>query len=274
MTITWFCVTPERTEKTSMLMRALAHGWREPCSVKVGNPPDDDSAFAVWGQEWLTLRIVPRAHAAGRPYYHLDNGYWRPGRGRFEGYYRITYRGLAPVMLRRPDLARGKRMGPMFKPWRAGGRHVLIAIPGRHFGLALGIDVDGWIATIQERVRAHTDRPVKIRPRDSGGPLEGDLRDCWALVTHSSNVATEAVWNGVPVFVAPTSPAAPVGNLDLADLERPATPDRRPWHASLMSQQFSLSEMADGTAYDLLMRLRDQVDGHTSTREATDGVHV
>lgn len=266
----YFCITPERERKTRMMMDALARGWHEPRRVVLGEPPDDGGPFAVWGQEWLALRIIPHAVKKGRAYYHLDNGYWRPARGGAAGYYRVCYRSMTPVLLDDPVRARGKYMGDGMRPWRTVGRHVLLAVPGRHFGLALGIDNDAWTATAEARIRQHTDRPIRVRPRDCLRALEDDLRDCWALVTHSSNVATDAVALGIPVFVEPTSPAAPVGSLDLADLERPRMPAREEWWSSLMSQQFSLQEMRDGTAFELLRRVRKQVE----RKAVSDGVHV
>jgi hypothetical protein len=133
----------------------------------------------------------------------------------------------------------------------------------RFFGRAIGLDVPGWIATIEARLRAATDRPILIRPKYSATPLAGDLRDAWALVTHSSNVAVDAVLAGIPVFVAPTSPAASVGRSDL-DIEHPRIGDRDAWWTSLMCQQFTLSEMADGTAWRLMRQIAAQVDRRSS----------
>jgi hypothetical protein len=89
-------------------------------------------------------------------------------------------------------------------------------------------------------------------------PLADDLRNCWALVTHSSNVAVDAVLMGIPVFVAPTCPAAPVGNLDLAKLETPDMPDRARWFDSLMAQQFTVDEMRSGLAKEYLQMVIDR----------------
>jgi hypothetical protein len=96
-----------------------------------------------------------------------------------------------------------------------------------------------------------------VRPKYSATPLVGDLRDAWALVPHSSNVAVDAVLAGIPLFVASTSPAAPAGRTDL-DIENPTMPDRESWWASLTCQQFTLREMADGTAWRLMQMIAAQ----------------
>jgi hypothetical protein len=88
-----------------------------------------------------------------------------------------------------------------------------------------------------------------------------DLTDAWALVTHSSNVAVDAVLCGVPVFVAPTSPAAPVANLDLKTMKAPLMPQRGAWLASLLAQQFTLDEIRSGFAKQMMDQVVAQVDG-------------
>ena len=79
-----------------------------------------------------------------------------------------------------------------------------------------------------------------------------------ALVTHSSNVAIEAACLGTPVFVAPTSAAAPVGRVDLADIEMPIYPDREPWLAHLAYNQFSFEEIRSGEAWRMLLELEER----------------
>lgn len=256
----YLLVTPEREAKTRMLMESLAAGMgRRDCRVIVGEPPDDDNPFVVWGQDWLTLRIVPEAYRRGRPFWTIDNGYWQPGRGAARGYYRFCYRSMSPVLL--PKTADLRQPTVALRPWRVDGRHVLLAMPGVHFGIALGIDVAGWVADIADELRRHTDRQIKVRPRDSQAPLAGDFAGAWCVVTHSSNVAVDAVIAGIPVFVAPTSAAGPVGRTDL-EIEQPVMPGRNGWLRSLASQHFTVAEMRAGVARTWMQRIAMQVDGN------------
>ncbi len=265
--ICYLCITPEREEKTTMMMRSLSRGLgNQPHQVIVGEPQDDEHPFVVWGQEWLTSRIVPPAVRSGRPFWVIDNGYWQPARGGSRGYYRLTYRGMSPVLLRGDDL----RLAPVpLKPWRRDGKHILLAMPGVHFGLATGIDVKGWCDQIVGDVFAKAQklgRELRVRMRNETRPLANDLRDCWALVTHSSNVAVDAAIAGIPVFVAPTSPAAPIGRTDL-ELGEPIMPGRKKWLRSLASQQFTLAEMASGEAWRWMQRIAEQVDGNSCPQD-------
>lgn len=260
----YLCITPEREPKTRMLMEALAVGMgQRDCRVIVGAPPEDEHPFVVWGQEWLTLEIVPPAYRSGRPFWTIDNGYWQPARGTARGYYRFCYRSMSPALL--PKTRDLRQPTVTLKPWRKDGRHVLLAMPGVHFGTALGIDVPTWCETIHDRVHARTDRPIRARPRDSRKPLVADLAGAWALVTHSSNVAVDAVIAGIPVFVEPTSAAAPVARTDL-EIEEPAMPGRNRWLYSLASQHFTVPEMRSGEASRWMQRIAAEVDGNRSSQ--------
>jgi hypothetical protein len=261
--VIYLCITPERQQKTRMMMSALAAGIGRKAKIALGEPPDDGNPFVVWGQEWLTLRTLPEAVRTGRPFWTLDNGYWNPAKGTDRGYYRFCYRSLSPVLLPKTPFLREPTV--RLRPWRQDGGHVLLAMPGVQFGMALGIDVKGWCATIVGELYPKTQRlgrELRVRMRDeTRRPLADDLRDCWAVVTHSSNVAVDAVVAGIPVFVQPTSAAAPVGRTDL-DLANPVTPGRDHWVRALASQQFTIAEMRNGIAWHWMQRIAEYVDGN------------
>lgn len=256
--------------KVRPIMAALAEGWPG-AQVCVGPAPNKREPFVVWGQIWLAEDMIRAALRTGRRFYQIDNGFYKPARGSLVGYYRFMYSRPDPVVITDEALLAERMTDPAlhaeFAPWRRGGRHVLVAMPGLDFGRAFGVDVPGWSALVRRRVAAATDRPVVVRERSATNPLAVDLAGCWAVVTHSSNVAVEAVLAGVPVFVEPTSMAAPVGNLRLADIERPAMPDRAVWWASLMCQQYSVTEMRSGVA----LRYLREVKSITETERARSG---
>lgn len=245
-----------------MIMSTLARGWRDGAECIEGDPPDDDNPFAIYGQVWGAEHLLPPAIQSHRPFWYIDNGFWRPGRGTRSGYYRICYRSMMPIYM--PDVGdmRARQTHVVMKPWRRTGKHVLFAVPGIEYGRALGLRMDQWIRATRIAMRCRTRRPIIKRDRSCVVPLAAHLENCWAVVTHSSNVAVEAAIAGIPVFVADGAAAAPVGNLNLDDLERPAMPDNREqWWNSLTCQQFMPREMANGTAFKYLSRVRDAVDG-------------
>ena len=58
--------------------------------------------------------------------------------------------------------------------------------------------------------------------------------------------ATEAVMNGVPVFVGPSSLAYDVGNEDLNTIGMPKRPDRTQWLNDIAYTEWTLEEIAQG----------------------------
>lgn len=223
----------------------------------LGAPPDDGEIAVFWGQLWTALAEIPKALAQGRPFLHIDNGYVDPARGGPTGYYRLTYCSPSPIFW--PDAPRS-RIRRTMQPWRQNGRKILVGVPSEHFGRAWGLDMRDWIGTCIRNLRQHTARPAEVRHKKQTVPaLAQHLTGAWALYTHSSNVGVDAVLAGIPVFCAPTCPAAPVGNLDLAAIERPAMPDREPWFNSLMAQQYTVDEMRSGLARDYVAAVINQV---------------
>lgn len=256
----WFCISPNRIEKSGRVMTSLALRWPG-SQVVVGSPPDDGNLFVCFGQIWLAEELIKKAIPQGRKFFQVDNGFHKPSRGQPHGYYRLMYSRPDPVLVTDLDLLkqRMREGGPDirvdFKPLQTNGSHVLIAMPGEEFGRAHGLNMRPWMDSIAERVKAHTQRSVRVRDRMATNPLNYDLRNCWAVVTHSSNVAVDAILAGVPVFVEPTSMAAPVGNLSLDEIETPYFPMDdflQTWWASLMCQQFTHKEMARGVAHFFL----------------------
>jgi hypothetical protein len=209
----------------------------------------------------LAEELIRKAIPQGRKFFQVDNGFWKPSRGFLTGYMRLMYSRVDPVLVTdRALLAQrmdegGPDLRVNYRPNYRAGQHVLIGMPGEEFARAHGLDMRPWMKTIVERVKAVTKRRVVVRDRLATNPLSADLRHCWAVVTHSSNVAVDAILAGIPVFCEPTCMAAPVGNLSLDKLEDPAFPSEEKflvWWASLMTQQFTFAEMRKGVAYRYL----------------------
>ena len=82
---------------------------------------------------------------------------------------------------------------------------------------------------------------------------EKQLNDAWCVVNHSSNPATQAVLNGVPIFTGPESLAAPVANLNLKRIEDPDLPDRQQWANNIAYTEWTVEEIAEGIPLQRLM---------------------
>ncbi|MEM6849501.1 MAG: hypothetical protein AAF580_15785 [Pseudomonadota bacterium] len=208
----------------------------------------------VWGVLRGSKDIIDDADQNGQYFYYIDHAYF--GRGHMRNY-RITRNGFEAGAIRQCPHDRIAALDVHLAPWRRGGREILCCPPTDYFMAAHGCQ--DWLEETLQTLRTVTDRPVVVRTKPAPGqtavPLHEALKTAHALVTHSSNVAIEAAVLGTPVFVAPTSAAAPVGRTDLTAIEEPVFAEREPWLAHLAYNQFSLEEIRSGKAWRLLMAL-------------------
>lgn len=210
-----------------------------------------------WGVDRATLQLFHDVLASGEPYVYMDNGYLR---SRWHGgdYYRITLSATQHSGMGTSD---GKRFAALkipIAPWREDGRHILLALQSdwwyeRH----LLRSAEHFAEMVTAGIRKHTDRPIIVRQKPLNGikepPLREQLEGCWAVVTHSSMVAFDALIAGIPAFVLSRSAMAPVTHDTLDLIESPLlAPDRERWLSVLADNQWRLSEIADGTAWRAL----------------------
>ena len=84
--------------------------------------------------------------------------------------------------------------------------------------------------------------------------IKDDLKDCHALVTNMSLSAVDAVLNKVPVVTHQNNVCYNVsGKLEgINERRMPAREDMTVWLRSVANNQFTLQEIEDGTAYEVL----------------------
>jgi hypothetical protein len=222
----------------------------------------------VWGTLRGSERVVAYAKQAGQYFFQVDQAYFSSGH---DVSYRVTRNGHEAGAVRECPTDRIEAHDLAIKPWQRGGRSVLVCPPTDHFMAAHGCA--DWLEKTLDELPSHTDRPVVVRraprPGETAEPLAEALIKAHALVTPSSNVAIEAVVAGVPVFVSPSSAAAPVGLTDLSSIETPVYPDRDRWLAHLAYCQFSLQEIRSGAAWRLLLEWEDRPFVGQAVRDVT-----
>jgi hypothetical protein len=207
----------------------------------------------VWGVLRGSESIIAKAKAQGIHFYYIDHAYFDRGHGNA---YRITRNGYEAVRVRKSPSDRLEKLNLSIAPWRKSGRSIIVCPPTEFFANAHGCP--NWLEETLEKLRMETDRPIIIRDKPKKGesfqPLAEALLDAHALVTHSSNVAVEAACLGTPVFVAPTSAAAPIGQTDFGLIETPRYPKRDGWLAHLAYSQFTLEEFRNGQAWKIMQQ--------------------
>jgi hypothetical protein len=239
------------------VIRAFANGVGCRLAYAEDEPDTLRDVAVVWGVLRGSDRILAQAKAQNLYFFYVDHAYFNRGHGNA---YRITRNGYEAGPVRRFPGDRINGIGPEVLPWRKSGRDIIVCPPTEYFMRAH--DCSDWLPKTLETLSTLTDRPVVVRDKPKAGetavPLRQALETAHALVTHSSNVAIEAACLGTPVFVAPTSAAAPVGRTDLSKIEKPIYPDRAPWLAHLAYNQFSFDEIADGRAWQMLLELEER----------------
>lgn len=231
-------------------VRRAAGDWA-PCDVAI-----------VWAHRDADLHAMQRA--AGAHYLVMERGHIGDLAMR-RAWTSLGFDGLNGRATR-PDLADPDRFerhfGHLLRPWRAEGDYLLLMgqVPGD--AAVAGTDIERWYAETAERIALTAGLPVVYRPHPMAGPvrdvpgtlrlegrLDGALDGAAAVATWNSNSAVDAVLAGVPTWACDAgSMAWAVAGHDLAQL--PPRPDRSEWAARLAWCQWTLGEMADGTAWE------------------------
>ena len=171
------------------------------------------------------------------------------------------------------DASRAQAIGLEYKPWKTQGEYILIC--GQHDKSLQWQNMprmSHWVMDTIDTIQQHTDMPIIFRPhprckleaiehqyknvyRDEPRHIEGTYDDfnlsftkVHAVVSYSSNPGPQAVLNGVPAFVSPSSLAYDVGNdIDfLHDIVDPIKPDRRQWLNDYAWTEYTIDEIKDG----------------------------
>lgn len=183
-------------------------------------------------------------------------------------WYRISKNGHMQTTLK--DVT-GERWEKIFKPhfpvkkYHRKGNHILVCPLGQTVGNLYGQDAKEWLKKTLAILKANTDREIVVRhkPIMKGGKfkpkraLDEDLKNCYAVVTHSSTVAVEAQLQGIPTFCDKSCCALPVSHSDFSLIENPLydIDVRQEWLHTLAWSQFSLPEITDGTALKHLRKM-------------------
>lgn len=166
------------------------------------------------------------------------------------------------------DWDRPRRLGISLGHTMPGNPAVLITL--QHWASLQVTNLQGqesWITQQIARVRAHTDRPIVVRPhprspmpmreKSPGVTVESpariansyddfDLRfDYQALINHNSGPGIQAAIKGCPVIVDSTSLAHPI-SIDHSDIEHRPVRDREQWLVEICHTEYTLQEIGQG----------------------------
>lgn len=176
---------------------------------------------------------------AGHDFWFGDHAYF--GRGK---YFRVTKNAFQHDGRGEPDFARLRPFWEKPKPWKKTGRNILVCTQTQAYYDRFGIR--NWKDDIVQRLKRHTNRPIIIREKGTDRPLLQDFDDAWAVVCCTSNVAVEAIMEGIPAITTGDCAASVMSQHDPALVEFPFYPDddeRMRWAGVLAANQFTFDEI-------------------------------
>jgi len=225
----------------------------------------ENLTIITWNHYGMAKRVSDKCEAAGGAHIAMENGYFL----RSKGFYVMARDGFNGRESRRPDDTSTKRWESLdieLKPWKKNGSHVLVCGQrgGNYSDMSMPVE---WPERVMCRLREFTDRPIFYRPHphrerlpntwvensylvQNDVPLQTHLANAHAVVTWTSNAATDALIDGVPVFYSgPTIAAAEVAKCGIEGIEDPLYAEREPVFHRMANNQWHLSELNDGTAW-------------------------
>lgn len=214
---------------------------------QIGGPLRDGDV-AMFGSPQLEPLLF-EAQRQGRGWFYGDHAFF--GRKQF---YRCARNAMQfDGAEGDDDPARFRRFKIPVQDWRHRGSHVLLCPNSASFLTRHG--ASNWISDVRRVLAAHTDRPIRLRWKKDAElrPLAADLRDCWAVVTFTSNAAVEAILAGVPAFCTAACAGLTMGSANLQEIETPLMPEGRlAWASRLANNQWTLAEMQAGMLWSAL----------------------
>lgn len=254
--------------------------FREGCKrhgIRVTEHNSAADVAVIWSQLWAGRMAPNRAvwqefKATERPVIVLEVGQLMRG---------VTWKlGMNGVNARAwwgegTEAGRVNKLAVRLQPWHQGD-HVLIAMQRSDSEQWAGLPApETWLQQTVDRIRAHTDRKIIVRPHPRqrlklmpgvqiqqpqalrGTYDEFDFRSnlgrAWAVVNENSGPGSQAIIDGVPAFVGAYSMATPVANPDFALIEQPLMPDRAEWLEQLCHTEWTLGEIRSGLPVSRLL---------------------
>lgn len=245
------CYPQPNKAKSRLLCEAFARGARGVVDTSGQLQPGPAAFYGTVGLEPL----FRQAQGAG-DWYYLDNAYFDRARGTHFRAGKNALQGRG-----KPDWLKFGALKLGVQPWTRSGRHVLVIEQSDYFMREVARWPGGlqtWRQMVLETLGRSTDRMVVVRhwQRDKAErarTLHEELKGAWALVTHASAAANEALVAGVPVFLTGPGAAMVMGSSELENIERPRRPDgRMEYCATLAGAQWTVEEIENGDAWRAL----------------------
>ena len=261
----------ETRETTDIPIRALVKSANGNLYKRPGAPVDQyittmwdydwefKNPIAVFGMLRGTGQLIERAIEKKQDFYYFDHAYLFGNKHDNskeigEKIYRLTknYFHIRDITkLKKADYERIEKYKPFvkMKPWQYEGDYILFIPPSDHVKKYYYFN-PYWEEETLKTIKKYTRKEIKIRTKEDKTPLEKDLEKAYCTVSYQSTVCIKSIMCGVPSFCENVSMGLPVSLTHLSQIKDPLyTPEREYWIDSLLANQFTMSEIENGTAW-------------------------
>ena len=256
-------------EQVDRYEQSVWPGFKEDKWIETKEP------MAVMGNLRGTDKIVYKAREHGIDYYYFDHAYmYKSIEHRRhplfnDRYYRITKNGESLTKLiewdKHKDLVsriqkfeRVQRVKVNIKTYRNKGESILILPPTEYICKFYNLGTEQeWLDRTIDKIKKHTKRPIVVRRKGDVEHLGTQLREAFCVVSSQTTAVIDAIRHGLPSFCEDISCALPVSLTDFSKIDTPYYPtadEIQYWINSMLSAQFSETEIQIGLAKDIIDR--------------------
>ena len=229
-----------------------------------------DTPVAVWGCLRGTEAVIDEAGQKEQDWYFFDHAYvmneskHMPNMKLKDRVYRVTKNAQLINDIDELSYDDYKRIEKYEKhvqlePWKKDGKYILVFEPSDF--AKRWWEVPNWTEDTIQLLKDNTDLEIRIRKKNSLVSFESEVKGAKAVVSLQSAAAIQAhIW-GIPGYCAEMSAAYPVSHsMDMIQKGLDSIqyiPDhhRQRWLNSILANQYTMTEIADGTCYN---RLKDR----------------
>ena len=258
------------------VFQAIAQGFSAQGHTVVYHDPTADAAV-IWSMLWSgrmrpNQEVYQAFQRQGRPVIVAEVGMIQRGQTWKIG---VNGTGIGSYNFDNLIPNRAATLGLVSKPWRS-GTNIVIAMQRHDSGQWHDQPpINQWLESTVAEIRNHTDRSIVIRSHPRSGchippgclidrphlnagsyddfDFERVLDTAHCVLNWNSGPGPQAVINGVPAFVGPSSLASPIANWDLSQIEKPSHPDRTQWLEQLAHTEWTVEEIKTGVPFQRLV---------------------
>lgn len=221
------------------------------------NTADKNNCFFIGGPI-SSINVLRRLDNSPASYINIDKGYFRNRKS--TSHWRLSFNSLQQQQILDVPDDRLKAFNIDIKPWQTAGDYVIILAPNPKPLLYYtgSEDVLSWCLETKAKLLEYTDRKIFIRFKEPAkhrgkDPLIKYLDKCHAVITLQSIGCVETITAGIPTLNLAPSCLTGLYQSDVSMIENLPKPDNRyEWLKSLSYSQFTLEELEDGKALELL----------------------